>query len=318
MSKFSEFQKRFSFDKYTGFGNSANNQGDRLLGKDGNFNVNRIGQSYFERLSLYHQLISMSWGHFLILIIAFFIVVNLIFSLSYFLVGLNQLTGLNAKNNLTMFVEVSSFSAQTLTTVGYGRINPVGNYANVIASFEALFGLLSFAFITGLLYGRFSRPFARLLYSENAIIAPFQNKIALMFRIANGRKNQLIECETTILFNYLDKETNMRRFINLTLEYNKVNALSLSWTVVHPINEDSPLNGLSKLDLEEMKTEIIVMFKAFDDTYSQVVHTRHSYTAKELVWGAKFNPMFNRSNDGKATVLDLKKIGEFSIAELPK
>jgi inward rectifier potassium channel len=317
MAKFSEFQKHFSFDKYTGFGSAANNQGDRLLSKDGNFNVKREGQSFFERLSPYHQLIRMSWGNFLLLIIAFFILVNLLFSMSYYLVGLNQLAGILSKDPVSEFIEVNAFSAQTLTTVGYGRINPIGLGSDILTSFESLFGLLSFAFITGLLYGRFSRPFARLLYSENAIIAPFQNKTALMFRIANGRKNQLIECETTLLFNYLDKESNMRRFINLTLEYNKVNALSLSWTVVHPINEDSPLNGLSKIDLEEMKAEVIVLFKAFDDTYSQVVHTRHSYTAPELVWGAKFNPMFNRSNDGKATVLDLKKIGEFSMAELP-
>ncbi len=317
MSKFTEFQKRFNFDKYTGFGNSANNQGDRLLGKDGNFNVERIGQSFFERISLYHQLISMSWSQFIWLIITFFIVVNLIFSLSYYLVGLNQLTGLETSNTLTKFIEVSAFSAQTLTTVGYGRINPIGNASDIIASFEALFGLLSFAFITGLLYGRFSRPQARLIYSPNAIIAPFQNMTALMFRIANGRKNQLIECEVTLLFNYLDKESNMRRFINLSLEYSKVNALSLSWTVVHPINEESPLTGLTKQDLEDMKAEIIVMFKAFDDTYSQVVHTRHSYTASEIVWGAKFIPMFTRSADGSATVLNLKKIGEFSPAELP-
>ncbi len=317
MAKFSDFQKRFNFDKYTGFGSAANNQGDRLLSKEGTFNVKRIGQSFFERISPYHQLVNMSWGNFMLLILAFFILVNLLFSLSYYAIGLDQLTGINNDKGVWQFIEVSAFSAQTLTTVGYGRINPVGNASDIIASFEALFGLLSFAFITGLLYGRFSKPFARLLYSENAIIAPFQGKTALMLRIANGRKNQLIECEATLLFNYLDKDTNTRRFINLTLEYAKVNALSLSWTIVHPIDDASPFFGLNQQDLIEMKAEIIVMFKAFDDTYSQVVHTRSSYTAAEMVWGAKFNPMFSRATDGSATILDLKKIGEYSPAILP-
>lgn len=317
MAKISEFQKRFNFDNYTGFGNSANNQGDRLLGKDGIFNVKRTGQSFVERISPYHQLITMSWGNFILLIIVFYIVVNMLFSMSYYLIGLNQLTGIIADNTLSEFIEVSAFSAQTLTTVGYGRINPIGLGSDILTSFESLFGLLSFAFITGLLYGRFSKPFARLLYSENAIIAPFQNKTALMIRVANGRKNQLIECESILLLNYLDKENNMRRFINLTLEYNKVNALSLSWTIVHPINEESPLYGLSKAELIDMKAEIIVMFKAYDDTYSQVVHTRTSYIANEIVWGVKFNPMFTRSDNGNTTVLNLKKIGEYSKAELP-
>lgn len=316
MSRLSDFQKKFNFNRYTGFSNSANNQGDRLLNKDGNFNVIRKGQGLLKRISPYHQLISMSWGHFVLLVFSFYLLLNLLFSLTYYLIGTSELGGLIHSEGWSKFIEISSFSAQTLTTVGYGRVNPIGDWANIIASFEALIGLMSFALITGLLYGRFSRPFARLVTSDNAIIAPFQNKTALMMRIANGRKNQLLECEANLLFNYLDKETNARRFINLSLEYAKINALSLSWTLVHPIDEESPLIGLDLNNLKEMKAEFIVMFKAYDDTYAQSVHSRFSYTAEEIIWGAKFTPMFKRNEDGTATVLELDKINYFESVSL--
>lgn len=317
MARLSNFQKKFSFNRYTGFGNSASNQGDRLLNKDGNFNVIRKGQGWLKRISPYHQLIRMSWGNFILLVFSFYLVLNLIFTWAYYLLGTHELGGLIYTEGWSKFIEISSFSAQTLTTVGYGRVNPIGNWANLIASFEALIGLMSFALITGLLYGRFSRPYARLVTSDNALIAPFQNNIGLMMRIANGRKNQLIECEANLLFNYLDNETNARRFINLNLEYNKVNALSLSWTLVHPIDENSPLNGLNHQELMDMKAEIIVMFKAYDDTYAQSVHYRFSYTAAEIIWGAKFIPMFKRNEDGSSTVLELNKINEYNKVDLP-
>lgn len=262
-------------------------------------------------------MVAISWKQFILMVLGFYLFANFIFSVGYFLIGLNQLTGIMAEDSFHRFIEVSAFSAQTLTTVGYGRINPVGPWADILASFEALFGLMSFAFITGLLYGRFARPHAKLIYAENALIAPFQDKTALMLRIANGRSNQLVECEANILFNYLDKESNTRRFINLTLEYAKINALSLSWTIVHPIDENSPLNKLSNQELKESKAEIILMFKAFDDTYSQTVYTRFSYTAEEIIWGGKFVPMFKRNEDGSSTILELNKISLYDRVELP-
>jgi len=317
MSRFTDLQKKFKFDGYTGFGSGVNNQGDRLLNKDGSFNVKRSGQSLIERISPFHQLITMSWGHLFLLILGVFTGLNLIFTGIYYLIGLDELTGLVKKDSLGIFVEVFSFSAQTLTTVGYGRVNPVDELASLLASFEGLSGLMSFALLTGILYGRFSRPNAKLLFSESAVFAPFQNSIALMFRIANQRKNQLIECEANLLFNYHDKETGNRRFINIDLEYSKINALSLSWTIVHPIDEKSPMFGLSKAELQEMNPEIILMFKAYDDTYAQMIHTRHSYTYEEMIWGAKFIPMYKRAENGKVTELELNKIGQIQRVDLP-
>ena len=317
MSRFTDLQKKFKFDRYTGFGAGANNQGDRLLKRDGTFNVLRTGQSFIERISPFHQLITMSWGNFIMLALSLFTVLNLIFTSLYYLIGLEDLTGLVQKENTSLFIEVFSFSAQTLTTVGYGRVNPINDCASLLASLEALLGLMSFALLTGVLYGRFSRPNAKLLFSENAIISPFQEKTALMFRIANQRKNQLIECEANVLFNYHDKETGNRRFINIDLEYAKINALSLSWTIVHPIDEKSPMFGLSINELKEMSPEVILMFKAFDDTYAQIIHTRHSYNFNEIIWGAKFVPMYKRSENGKETELELNKIGQIQLVDLP-
>ncbi|OYU94852.1 MAG: hypothetical protein CFE21_14280 [Bacteroidetes bacterium B1(2017)] len=317
MTRVRDFQKRFKFDRYTGFGSGLNNQGDRLLNRDGTFNVSRTGQGFWERISPFHQLITMPWTHFMTMIISAFLALNFLFTSGYYVIGLDEITGIYHTKPISRFIEIFAFSAQTLTTVGYGRVSPIGDFASLLASLEALVGLLSFALVTGLLYGRFSRPFARLLYSENALIAPFQDKTALMFRIANARKNQLIECEATVLFNYHDKETNARRFINIELEYAKVNALSLSWTIVHPIDEKSPIYGLNQADLEELQPEIILMFKAFDDTYSQNIHTRLSYNFKEIIWGAKFDPMYKRSESGFSTVLELNKIGQYQLMELP-
>lgn len=318
MARFKGFRGKFTFNRDTGFGNGTNNQGDRLLNRDGTFNVKRTGQNIFDTINPFHQLIMMSWTRFNIMVLLIFTSLNLIFTFLYCMVGLDGLVGMVQTDPISKFIEVFSFSAQTLTTVGYGRVSPVGNLASLLASLEALLGLSGFALVTGLLYGRFSRPHAKLLSSKNAIIAPYQDKTALMFRIANGRNNQLIECEATLLFNFIDKESGQRRFINLELELPKVNALSLSWTIVHPIDEKSPLYGLNQEEYLDLNPEIILMFKAFDDTYSQVIHTRLSYTGIETVWGAKFDPMYTRSKDGKATQLELNKIGQYQLVALPE
>jgi inward rectifier potassium channel len=303
-------------DKYTGFGSQAQAQGKRLINKDGSFNVKREGLPLFNRFNPFHYLILMSWTHFSLLIFAFYFTVNLIFAFIYFFIGIEHLGGIIGDTRIDKFFEAFFFSTQTFTTVGFGRINPTGYAASAVAAIESLIGLMAFALATGLLYGRFSRPNAKLIRSENAVIAPFQDKTAVMVRIANARNNQLIECEARMMLTYIEKETLVRRFLTLKLEYEKVSALSLSWTIVHPIEEDSPMFGLSMQDLLDTEAELIVAFKGFDDTYSQTVHYRYSYTALEIVYGAKFLPMFERDQDGLATVLHMDMIGAYEILEM--
>jgi inward rectifier potassium channel len=217
--------------------------------------------------------------------------------------------------------ETFFFSAQTLTTVGYGRLNPSGLSASTLAACESFTGLMGFALATGLLYGRFSRPTAKLLYSENALISPYRHKrfdmqdmTAFMFRIANARNNQLIEIEAQVLFTY-NQERNgeiIRSFQVLDLEIAKVSYLSLSWTIVHPITEKSPMYGLTAEDLLNIDAEFMINIKAVDDGYAQQVYSRSSYKADEIVFNAKFVSAISRLESGLSAV-DLKKISEYDM-----
>ncbi|MCU0442891.1 MAG: ion channel [Bacteroidia bacterium] len=310
---------RFSNRKATttGFGTQASNQGERLVRKDGSYNVIRSGMPFSSRFNHYHDLITMKWWKFYLLVITFYTSMNILFALIFMAVGMEQIEGDLGLTTAEHFWDAFFFSSQTMTTVGYGRTSPIGFAANLVAAIECLIGLMSFAILTGVLYGRFSRPRAKLASSDQAVIAPFEGGTALMFRIANARSNQLIECEAQLLMSYIDRATNRREFETLTLEYNKISALALSWTVVHPIVGDSPLVGLSLNDLKEMDCEFVCNFKGFDETYSQVVYTRISYNSNEIVWGAKFTPMFHRAQNSAATVLEVDKVGDYELMALP-
>ncbi len=311
------FSKKLHFEANTGFGASANAQGNRLLKRDGTFNVRRKGLHFTDRLNFYHELINMPWYKFVLIIFATYTFINICFASAFLAVGMEEIEGDRGLTTIDHFWDAFFFSSQTLTTVGYGRTSPIGFNANLVAAFECLIGLMMFAIITGLLYGRFSRPRAKLIYSHQAIIAPYKNGLnALMMRIANGRRNQLIECEAELMMSFIESETNMRRFVFLDLEIKKVTALALSWTIVHPIQQESPLYLLKDSDLKEIQAEFVLIFKGFDDTYSQTVHTRYSYTSSELVWGAKFVPMFHSNDSKSATILELQRIGETEEALL--
>ncbi|MES2725972.1 MAG: ion channel [Bacteroidota bacterium] len=309
--------KNFTSNNDTGFGSSAANQADRLLNKNGGYNVTRTGVSIFNRYSYFHELIAMSWLKFNSLVLATYLVINLFFTLIYWVIGIEHLGGTMGETTLEKFMETFFFSCQTYSTVGYGRINPQGFLSSAIASVESLVGLMSFAVVTGLIYGRFAKPNIRLLTSQNAIIAPFKEGKALMFRITNARQNALLEVEIELMMSFFTHENPVRQFLALKLERKKVNALSLSWTIVHPIDENSPLYGLTLKDYEEIDLELIFMFKAFDESYSQTVHTRTSYVFSEILWGKKFVPMYARSEKGETTILQIEKLNEMVEADLP-
>jgi inward rectifier potassium channel len=206
------------------------------------------------------------------------------------------------------------FSAQTLTTVGYGHISPNSHLVSAVAAFESLLGLLSFALATGLLYGRFSRPHAQMCFSHHALVAPYREGTGFMFRFVNRRSNQLIEVEATVVMSLLDGETNTRRFVTLTLERSKINLFPTSWTVVHPIDAASPLFGLTDADLHKGQVEFVILIKAFDDTFAQTIYQRTSYISDEVLWGFRFKSMSAIGPDGRtemnaALVGDTEKVG---------
>jgi inward rectifier potassium channel len=266
----------------------------RLLNRDGSFNVVREGLSFFQSLSPYHYLLTTTWPRFLGLVILFFIVTNAVFGFAYFLCGPGQIAGSRATTPGAQYLEDFFFSVQTFATIGYGAMYPAGTAANVLVTLEALLGLLGFALATGILFARFSQPTARILFSENAVIAPYRGITAFEFRIANARSNEMIQVEAQLNLSRFRRDgSGMREFLPLRLEREKVVFFPLAWTIVHPIDEDSPLWGATPKDLEAWEAEFLILLSGIDETFSQTVHARSSYKANEIVWGARFTSLFN-------------------------
>ena len=304
-------------DINTGYGANSADYGGRFVNKNGQANIQKRGLPFFDRISWFHTMLAVPRWKFLIIVLSFFILVNLVFATIYYFIGVEHLSGMNPGSELQKFAEAFFFSSQTFTTVGYGRISPAGFGTSAIAAFEALLGLLTFSLATGLFYGRFSRPKAHLKFSQNAIIAPFKDITALMLRVAPFKNATLTDAEATVTLAMVIEENGkmVNKFFPLELEYSKVNALNLSWTIVHPINENSPIYGISGDEFTTITGEILVFFKAFDDMFSNTVVARSSYTFKELVVGAKFNPMYHRDNIEHKTILELEKLNSFSKAD---
>lgn len=297
-----------------GIGNKVLDSDQRIVTKEGKFNIERRGISFFKSFSIYHYLISISWLKFCSLILMAYLLVNIFFALLYLAGGVENFEGIEINNTLDLFLNVFFFSTQTFTTVGYGRINPVGVYPNIISSIESLTGLLSLALATGLLYGRFSRPVAKIIYSDNAIIAPFKGLNAFQFRIANMKNDHdMIDVETEVILS--KEQNNSRKFYNLKLEYRKINFFNASWTINHIINEESPVYGLSEKDLKDSDCEFLILIKGYDNTFAQYVNSRYSYRYDELIWGASFANIYGRSEDGRG-MIELDKISLIEKAEL--
>lgn len=301
-----------------GFGTRAVDSNSRYINRDGTFNVVKAGLPYFKRASIYHDLITMKASHFVALILIFYFLMNLFFACIYYAIGTEHLAGIGPENTIGSFWEAFFFSSQTFTTVGYGRISPTGMVTNIVAAIESLSGLMTLALATGLLYGRFSRAKADLVFSRQALIAPYKDINALMFRVAHVKKHVLnnVEVQVVASMNVIDDNGNtLRRFFTLNLELSKINFLSLTWTIVHPINDESPLRGMTPEDLKASDMELMILLRGFDDTFSQDVHKRSSYKHTEVVWGAKFVSLLGNVQNGKV-ILDLSRISEYQKAEL--
>jgi inward rectifier potassium channel len=283
-----------------GFGTRETPKGKRIINKDGSFNVLRKGIPFNEFFNFYHYLVSISWTKFILIVFSGYILINILFALIYYLIGTEHLIGIMANNEFEKFMEDFFFSAQSFTTVGYGRISPQGFLTSTVASLEALFGLLSLAIATGLIYGRFSRPVAKIAYSKNAVIAPFKNITGFMFRVANKQMSQMVDVEVRVMYSCL--ENGVRKFYGLKLEYKTITFFPSIWTVNHPIDEESPLNGKNEEDLIKEEAEFLILLKGFDDTFSTNVHSRYSYNANEIVWGVKFSNIFGTDGNGMGTV----------------
>lgn len=299
----------------SGFGSLASG---RFINKDGLPNVRRRGINVFNRLSWYHTMLNLSSFRFITYLVVMYILINLVFAFIYYLIGVEHLTGIDKSNPLDEFIDVFFFSSQTFTTVGYGRIAPVGFMASLVATFEAFLGLLTFAIATGLFYGRFSRPRAYLRFSDIAVIAPFQDVTALMFRLAPYKNNALTDADVTLstAIEINEEGTLKSNFYRLETQLSKINTLALNWTIVHKIDENSPFFGFSADDFKNTNIEIIVHVRAFDEVFSNTVVQRSSYVSREIIYGAKFISMYYPDKEKDSTVLDLDKINEYQKVEL--
>jgi len=282
----------------------------RVINNDGNFNVRRRGVKW-QHINLYTHLINLSWPKFLAIVFFAYAAANVFFASIYVLVGTQQLRGADAPTAAARFLNAFFFSAQTISTVGYGSMAPSGVAANSVAAIEAMFGLMGFALATGLLFGRFSKPSAKIGFSKNMLWTPYQDGFSLQFRIVNLRVNSLMELQATVmLMTVQDVGGELKRdFKILDLERPSVVFFPLTWTIVHPIDPQSPLSGKTAADLKNMRVEFLILIKGFDETFSQTVHARYSYRYDEVHWGGRFAPAFSIEPSGDV-VLDVDRVGD--------
>jgi inward rectifier potassium channel len=282
----------------------------RTINKNGSFNVRKTGGSMRD-VNAYLFLVSIPWAAFLGLVFAAFLATNLLFASVYYLAGPAALHGADITTPLTDFESAFFFSAQTLTTVGYGSISPQGVLANSVSSLEAMIGLLGFAVATGLLVGRVSQPSARIAYSGRCLITSYEEITSLQFRVANQRRNNVMELQAKVILMLVDECSNglRRDYFELSLVRSGIYFFPITWTVVHAIDKDSPLFGKTSKDLERLQAEVLILIKGFDETFGQEVLSRYSYTYDEILWGGSFAQAFHVDSDGHL-VLNVDKVGE--------
>ena len=314
MASYKKINPTLKSNADTGFGVSPDSQGGRFINKDGSYNVVKRGLPFYERISFFYKMLTMPAWEFLLVLISFFLSVNIIFTAAYSLMNKNEFEGVIPGNFVHRIFELFFFSAQTFTTVGYGRINPVGYMAGAVSSIEAVTGFSSFALITGILYGRFSRPRAYLRFSKHAMIAPYRDITGLMFRFVSYKENHnLTNVEVIVTFGLTEtNETAQFKFYQLPLERNRIDSLPMNWTIVHPIDENSPLYGFTEEDLRTTDAEVYVLVRGFDDVFSNTVLQRTSYRFDEIIFNAKFDRMYYENEDDTTTIVEINKLDNYT------
>lgn len=285
----------------------------RLINADGTFNIERRGKT---AANIYESVLAMSWGKILISFLVIYFLFNFVFAFIFMAIGPEYIIGAKGNTWMEMYTQMVYFSIQTFTTVGYGHMSPLGNAANLLSALVAFVGLISFAILTGLSFAKFSKPKAHILFSDNMLIAPNANNNSirsLQFRIVNATSNQIIDLNARVTLAWLEEDNGImrRKFKRLDLEYESIHLFPLNWTIVHNIDEDSPLYGKSLQKLIDNKLEVLILVKGFDDTYSQIIHSKRSYSCTDLVDGARFIPMYK--NEDSTTILELSKLNDIEM-----
>ncbi|MBW4635902.1 MAG: ATP-sensitive inward rectifier potassium channel 10 [Iphinoe sp. HA4291-MV1] len=272
----------------------------RMINRDGGSNVLRIGASNYRWRDPYHLLLTLCWYKTLGLISLSYILANALFALAY-LAGGDGIENARPGN----FLDAFFFSVQTMASIGYGAMYPKTVYANILVTIESLLGLIGLAMATGLMFARFSLPKARVMFSHVAVITPYNDMPALMLRVANERQNWILEAQVrvTLVRSEITKEGDvMRRFYDMSLLRSHSPLFALSWTIMHPIDESSPLYGVSPEEMAEDGMEVVITLTGLDETVSQTIHARHSYVAEEILWNMRFVDILSKTQDGRRSI----------------
>ena len=264
--------------------------------QDGQFQVDGEGAWYSYWRDPYHLLLTLPWSGFLSFIVLSYVAINSLFALLY-LAGGDCIA--NARSG--SFLDAFFFSVETIASIGYGAMYPKTDYANTIVTVEAMVSLVGIAVLTGLAFARFSRPTARVMFSRVAVVAPYEGIPALIFRAANRRRNQILEAQLRVYFVRDEIRTDgqfMRRIYDLRLLRDQSPSFMLSWLAVHPIDESSPLYGIAAESLIQTNATVVISLSGVDETVAQVVRTRHTYTASEIVWNSQFVDIIRHTAEG--------------------
>jgi inward rectifier potassium channel len=264
---------------------------------------------------LYHFALRISWWRFLLLGILLYIAANALFALFYLIPGdaiVNARPG--------SFTDAFFFSIQTMATIGYGVMSPATLYANMLMTLETAVGLMLIAVATGLVFARFSRPTARVLFSRVAVIAPHNGVPNLSFRAANLRRNQILQAEVGVVLlrdEWTQEGDTIRRFHDLKLARPRSPVFAMTFTVMHAIDQDSPLNGMTAATLQAQNAELIVTATGIDETIAQPVHVRTSYLPHEILWDHRFVDLFGWTEDGRR-VIDYRRFHDTVPLSAPR
>jgi inward rectifier potassium channel len=247
----------------------------------------------------YHLLLTVPLWRLMLVLTGGYVAINAVFALAYMLVG--GVAGLRPGDYPAYFF----FSVETISTVGYGQTFPHSVGAHVVMTIESFFGLYNLAIATGLLFARFSRPTARIMFTDRAVVTPVDGVPTLMFRAANRRRNRIVEAEVTL--NLLRDGVTLegaafRRFETLQTVRARTPVFALTWTIMHRIDETSPLFGETAASLAARRAEVVVVMRGLDETFAQTIHARGSYTPDEIVWNAKMVDIFTRDESGRAVI----------------
>lgn len=292
---------------------------DRALNQDGTFNIHAVSRRHGPLRDFYHWVLVLTWPKFFLIAVGTYIGMNLLFGSLYYLMGADALSGLTFPGEFGRFQESFFFSVQTFATIGYGKLTPSSLGANILVTFETITGILSVALTTGVLFARFSRPTARIVFSKVATISEIDGESSFIFRLANERSNQIVEAQVSVVMICTEttKEgVTYRNLYDLKLERSRSPVFAASWVVVHPIDKTSPLYGRSsRNELAAIQTEFFVSVSGIDDTFGQIINARFSYIPEEIEFNRSFEDMMIWDEAGRLNI-HIDRISDLKNSDL--